>query len=524
VSTFPSAIKSFTNPLSTDYQDLVPHATQHSQANDEINAIETKVGIDSSADTTSHDFKLSSIPAGLKVPVKATYTEINTATDDAKFVTPKSLGDSQANGLYQGHKVYCFGDSLTFGTGSGDRNYTQKLQDILGGSWTVVNEGIAGQTTTQLLARLNSAILDNNDAEFVIVWGGINDIYTDIAATTIEANLQAIYTAIAATGAKVISLNITPSKSNVSWTADRQIATDAVNTWIAGTATGVDYKIDAYTLVEDPATPDTLLPLYDTGDGLHLQQDGYYAVGTKVYTTVYPYWTTNSTNKLSDFTKVDGWLPFTDALAYYGTNAVFSDQLDIRDYLQKGDKIKFVQSDGTVKYFYVDGVPTYSGGNVNIQVNGGTDYIVGTSSIRQAYYSKDDNPQSFPQWFNWTPVLFGASGSAGPGSITTTYAALRIKGKTAEVQTTFTVANVGSWGGNVLLQLPVNPSTTADNSVQLLQQGIVGANGALTIQGYSYAISSAGVMNFVSAFNSTLLQWGTGLASSLFSIKASYEI
>lgn len=52
---FPWATDSFTNPDSTSYQDsaVVPHATQHANANDAIEALETSVWITGSADTSS---------------------------------------------------------------------------------------------------------------------------------------------------------------------------------------------------------------------------------------------------------------------------------------------------------------------------------------------------------------------------------------------------------------------------------------------------------------------------------------
>ena len=373
-------------------------------------------------------------PSGTPVTKKSTFQKLadflaslSQTLTNKTLVSPTITPDPS---VYRGHKVYCFGDSLTYGTGSGDRNYPQKLQDLLGYTYEIVNEGVAGNTTAQLLARLNTDILDNDDAEFVVVWGGINDIYQDISVTTTEANLQAIYTAISDAGAKVISINISPTKSNVDWTAARQTAIDALNAWISGVATDIDYKVDAYALLEDPATPDTLLASYDSGDGLHLSQTGYYEVATKVYTQTMPYWAASSTNKVSDLFKVDGWTPFVDALAYETSNQIFSDQQDIRDLIQNGDKIKFLQTDGIPKYFYISGVPTYSGGNVHIPLYGGTDYTVANAYIREAYYSKADNPQSFPHWFTWLPVLSGAGGSIGTHAITVTYASARIVGKT----------------------------------------------------------------------------------------------
>lgn len=60
-SFFPSALDSFTNPTTTDTLASVPHHLQHANANDAIRALELKVGIDNSADTSSLDFKVRTV-------------------------------------------------------------------------------------------------------------------------------------------------------------------------------------------------------------------------------------------------------------------------------------------------------------------------------------------------------------------------------------------------------------------------------------------------------------------------------
>jgi hypothetical protein len=60
-SNFPTSLDNFTNPTSTDTLDSPPHDVQHSDANDAIEALQAKVGIDGSADTDSLDFKVNNI-------------------------------------------------------------------------------------------------------------------------------------------------------------------------------------------------------------------------------------------------------------------------------------------------------------------------------------------------------------------------------------------------------------------------------------------------------------------------------
>lgn len=56
---FPAALDNFQNPANNTYQDAISHAGQHSNANDAIEALEAKVGIDNSANTDSQDYKIN---------------------------------------------------------------------------------------------------------------------------------------------------------------------------------------------------------------------------------------------------------------------------------------------------------------------------------------------------------------------------------------------------------------------------------------------------------------------------------
>lgn len=57
---FPSGLDSLVNPSPTDDVSVVSHSDQHSNANDAIEALEAKVGIDGSGDTSSIDYLLKS--------------------------------------------------------------------------------------------------------------------------------------------------------------------------------------------------------------------------------------------------------------------------------------------------------------------------------------------------------------------------------------------------------------------------------------------------------------------------------
>ena len=56
---FPTSLDSLTNPTSSSALNLPSHSSQHADANDAIEALQAKVGVDGSAVTTSLDYKVA---------------------------------------------------------------------------------------------------------------------------------------------------------------------------------------------------------------------------------------------------------------------------------------------------------------------------------------------------------------------------------------------------------------------------------------------------------------------------------
>ena len=81
---------------------------------------------------------------------------------------------------------------------------------------------------------------------------------------------------------KVVAVTITPFKGRTQWNVAAQASLDSVNTWILNTANHVDYRVNVYTVLEDPNNPDQLLPEYN-GDWVHLSGTGYLVLGTTIY-------------------------------------------------------------------------------------------------------------------------------------------------------------------------------------------------------------------------------------------------
>lgn len=80
---FPTSLDSLTNPTSSDKVGVLTHSTQHANLNDIAEALEAKVGVDGSAVTTSHDYKLGEVTGSDKAVSKtATQTLTNKTIED----------------------------------------------------------------------------------------------------------------------------------------------------------------------------------------------------------------------------------------------------------------------------------------------------------------------------------------------------------------------------------------------------------------------------------------------------------
>jgi len=58
-TSFPASLDTLTNPTSGDSLNSPSHSGQHADANDAIEALQAKVGVDGSSVTTSLDYKIT---------------------------------------------------------------------------------------------------------------------------------------------------------------------------------------------------------------------------------------------------------------------------------------------------------------------------------------------------------------------------------------------------------------------------------------------------------------------------------
>jgi lysophospholipase L1-like esterase len=205
--------------------------------------------------------------------------------------------------------VVTLGDSITDGHGA-TTNGNDRWPNVLAARMQadkstrgtgLLNEGIGGNHLLldglgpNALARFDRDVLAQTAVRVVIVLEGVNDLGTltrdhEVSADahkTLVARIEGAYAQIVARahahGVRVIGATITPYGGSKYYhpgaegEADRQ----AVNAWIRG-AGHFDSVVDFDQAMKDPAHPNTILPAYDSGDGLHPSPAGYRVMGDAV--------------------------------------------------------------------------------------------------------------------------------------------------------------------------------------------------------------------------------------------------
>lgn len=101
-----------------------------------------------------------------------------------------------------GENIICFGDSLTFGTGSSPgMDYPSQLSGLTGRP--VINAGVPGDTTESAARRLDRDVLSRSP-RIVLVILGLNDLMGGVPREVAFANLERIVERIRERGALVV--------------------------------------------------------------------------------------------------------------------------------------------------------------------------------------------------------------------------------------------------------------------------------------------------------------------------------
>ncbi|WP_207931053.1 SGNH/GDSL hydrolase family protein [Streptomyces sp. 8K308] len=200
--------------------------------------------------------------------------------------------------------IAVLGDSLTDGITSmvgANRRWTDLLAERLrteadAPQLAVLNQGISGNRllldgdlTRQYngasgLRRLGLDVVQQAGLRTVVLQLGINDItappqQTDPAA--IVAAMRQVTAEAHAAGLWVVGATLAPFGGHHTYTPERERVRQLVNAEIR--SGGVfDAVLDFDAALRDPAFPQSLLPAYDSGDGLHPSDAGYAAMARAV--------------------------------------------------------------------------------------------------------------------------------------------------------------------------------------------------------------------------------------------------
>jgi len=145
---FPTSLDALTNPASGDALNNPSHSAQHANANDAIEALQAKVGVDSSAVTTSHTYKIAQLETN-GVTLTGTQT-----------LTNKTLTSPAVNGAVLKETEETWNVSATAATGTVNMDvvtasawlYTSNAS----ANWTFNFRGDSGTTLASLLATNDS--------------------------------------------------------------------------------------------------------------------------------------------------------------------------------------------------------------------------------------------------------------------------------------------------------------------------------------------------------------------------------
>lgn len=147
--------------------------------------------------------------------------------------------------------VVCLGDSLTGGSTTPGVNYPTLLSAVSGRAFSIVNKGVGGNTTTQMLARVQADVIDLAPSVCVFL-GGTND-FGAISMATTQANIAAIASAVTAAGIDFVICTTPPRNQHTGATGASSVRD--LNMWIKMWGAANGYRVvDLHRWLVNPRT------------------------------------------------------------------------------------------------------------------------------------------------------------------------------------------------------------------------------------------------------------------------------
>lgn len=211
----------------------------------------------------------------------------------AALLTIASLGDVASSSEHK-TLIVALGDSTTAGTpffqspkeappeGRGDPEgqygYWMMRKRP---QWEVLNYGIAGETSSQIRARFEEALLKG--PRYIIILAGVNDIYQNLPIKSVSDNLFWMYDTAQWHNIVPVAATVLPFDKA---TPEQALAIETLNKWIKKEAEKMRMPIaDLNAVTRDPRNPHHLSA---SPDGLHPDIGGYRKMGLALIDAIDP--------------------------------------------------------------------------------------------------------------------------------------------------------------------------------------------------------------------------------------------
>ena len=173
---FPASLDTLTNPTSSDSLSSPSHSAQHANVNDAVEALQVKVGIDSSADTSSHDYLIGDLLSRIATLEAAGSPIVKVAAFTSSGTWTVPAGVTYAVAHIRGGGGGC-NDSTSNGTAGGNSSVA-----FSGGTVTAL--GGLGMATAMIPPATNSAHAGNNTGQggIVAVANSVADVGVGVSA------------------------------------------------------------------------------------------------------------------------------------------------------------------------------------------------------------------------------------------------------------------------------------------------------------------------------------------------------
>ena len=146
--------------------------------------------------------------------------------------------------------------------------------------WDVLNRGINGQRTEEILARFQRDVVQASP-QYVIILAGVNDVYQGRPQESVRQSLSFMYARAVDAGIVPVAATILPYNTA---SDSASIAIRQLNGWIESAARRLGIPLcDTNRAATDPNHPDRLL---GTPDGFHPDIPGYRKMAEALVETI----------------------------------------------------------------------------------------------------------------------------------------------------------------------------------------------------------------------------------------------